>query len=45
MQKILYQNDLSVRIEGEGYVVTGQVPVPGAEVNKNSVVLVVRFPY
>ena len=31
-KKILYQNHLSARVEGEGYVVTGQVPVAGAEV-------------
>ncbi|HQA60132.1 MAG TPA: stage V sporulation protein D, partial [Tepidanaerobacteraceae bacterium] len=29
-RKILMQNGLSVRIEGEGYVVTEQVPMPGA---------------
>lgn len=38
-RKILMQNGLSVRIEGEGYVVTEQVPMPGAEVKKNTVVL------
>jgi len=38
-KKILQQNGLSARIEGEGYVVTDQVPTPGAEVNKNTVVL------
>lgn len=37
-RKILMQNGLSVRIEGEGYVVTEQVPMPGAEVKKNTVV-------
>lgn len=38
-RKILMQNGLSVRIEGKGYVVTEQVPMPGAEVKKNTVVL------
>ena len=38
-RKILLQNGLSARVEGEGYVVTEQVPMPGAQVNKNTTVL------
>jgi len=38
-KKILAQNGLLVRVEGEGYVVTEQVPMPGAEVDKSTVVL------
>ena len=38
-KKILLQNGLSVRVEGEGYVVTEQVPLPGAEVRRNSTVI------
>jgi len=38
-KKILMQNGLAVRVEGEGYVVTEQVPMPGAEVKKSTVVL------
>jgi stage V sporulation protein D (sporulation-specific penicillin-binding protein) len=38
-KKILLQNSLSARVEGEGYVVTEQVPLPGAEVRRNSTVI------
>ncbi|HHY42379.1 MAG TPA: stage V sporulation protein D [Thermoanaerobacterales bacterium] len=38
-KKILFQNGLSARVDGEGYVVTEQVPMPGAEVKKNTTVL------
>jgi stage V sporulation protein D (sporulation-specific penicillin-binding protein) len=36
---ILSKNGLLSRVEGEGYVVTSQVPAPGAEVEKNSTVI------
>ena len=39
MQKISSQNGLLTRVEGEGYVVMEQVPLPGTEVKKNSTVI------
>lgn len=43
-KKILIQNGLSARVEGEGYVVTEQVPMPGAEIKEfNSDTEAVRF--
>jgi stage V sporulation protein D (sporulation-specific penicillin-binding protein) len=38
-KKILEQNGLLARVEGDGYVVWDQVPAPGAEVKKNSTVI------
>ncbi len=38
-KKILIQKGLSPRVEGEGYVVTEQVPLPGVEVKKDSTVI------
>jgi len=37
--KILQQNGLTAKVEGEGYVVSEQVPVAGVEVNKGSKVI------
>ena len=38
-KKISSQNGLLTRVEGEGYVVMEQVPLPGTEVKKNSTVI------
>ncbi|MCR4430051.1 MAG: stage V sporulation protein D [Tepidanaerobacteraceae bacterium] len=38
-KKILQKEGLAVRVEGEGYVVSSQVPVPGTEVDKNTTVI------
>ncbi|NMA65120.1 MAG: PASTA domain-containing protein, partial [Clostridiaceae bacterium] len=38
-KKILSQNGLNYRVEGQGYVVYDQIPVPGAQTKKNSTVL------
>jgi len=38
-KKILQQEGLTARVEGEGYVVSSQVPLPGTEVDKNSTVI------
>jgi stage V sporulation protein D (sporulation-specific penicillin-binding protein) len=39
-KKILSQNLLRSRLEGEGYVVSDQVPAPGAQVKKDSTVII-----
>lgn len=38
-KKILQKEGLMVRVEGEGYVVSNQVPLPGTDVNKDSFVI------
>lgn len=38
-KKILSQNGLFARVEGKGYVVMEQVPLPGADVKKGSTVI------
>lgn len=39
-KKILSQSGLNFRVEGEGYVVTNQVPAPGAQIKKHSTVII-----